>query len=111
LTGSIYGGTYLIIQGTNFGKEITDNPVELSYLDGIGSAKCLLESTSPTEIKCRIDTSKTQKDGQKAKVNVFLKTSEEAECDSSICDGFVFTATVPKVSAAVTEYSGPLKSW
>jgi hypothetical protein len=57
MTGSINGGTLLTIQGTNFGNEITDNPVELSYMDGIGSAKCFLESTSPTEIKCRIDTS------------------------------------------------------
>lgn len=56
-TGSINGGTLLTIQGTNFGKEITDNPVELSYMDGIGSAKCFLESSSATEIKCRIDSS------------------------------------------------------
>jgi len=26
-TGSIYGGTLLTITGTNFGNEITDNPV------------------------------------------------------------------------------------
>jgi hypothetical protein len=38
MIGSINGGTLLTIQGTNFGNEITDNPVELSYLDGIGNA-------------------------------------------------------------------------
>jgi hypothetical protein len=26
-TGSIYGGTLITIQGSNFGTEITDNPV------------------------------------------------------------------------------------
>lgn len=56
-TGSIYGGTLLTIQGTNFGKEITDNPVQISYTGGVGSTDCLLESTSATEIKCRIDIS------------------------------------------------------
>jgi hypothetical protein len=34
--GSVNGGTLLTITGTNFGKELTDNPVELAYLNQPG---------------------------------------------------------------------------
>lgn len=54
--GSIYGGTLLTITGTNFGKEFTDNPVQISTLGGVGSVDCFLESIKSTEIKCRLDT-------------------------------------------------------
>ena len=40
LTGSMYGGTLLTIQGTNFGSVFTDNPVEISYNGALGSTKC-----------------------------------------------------------------------
>jgi hypothetical protein len=52
--GSIYGGTLMTITGTNFGKEFTDNPVQISTNGGVGSAYCYLKSISATEIKCRI---------------------------------------------------------
>ena len=45
---SLYGGTRFTIQGTNFGSEFTDNPVQLSYNGGVGSTDCLLESISET---------------------------------------------------------------
>jgi hypothetical protein len=43
-SGSIYGGTKLTITGTNFGKEFTDNPVQISTLGAVGSVNCFLES-------------------------------------------------------------------
>jgi len=53
-SGSIYGGTLVTITGTNFGKEFTDNPVQISTLGAVGSANCYLQSISATEIKCRV---------------------------------------------------------
>lgn len=41
-TGSIYGGTLVTITGTNFGKEFTDNPVQISTLGAVNSADCFL---------------------------------------------------------------------
>ena len=35
--GSIYGGTLLTIQGTNYGTVKTDNPVQISFNGGLGS--------------------------------------------------------------------------
>lgn len=58
LTGSIYGGTLLTITGKNFGTVATDNPVEL-FLQGKPSTKCYVQETSATQIKCRIDSSRT----------------------------------------------------
>jgi hypothetical protein len=39
-TGSIYGGTLITIQGTNFGDVYTDNPVQLSFDGGLGNINC-----------------------------------------------------------------------
>ena len=58
-TGSIYGGALLTLTGTNWGDIITDNPVQISYVGAVGSTDCWVRETSETEIKCRIDTSKT----------------------------------------------------
>lgn len=78
-TGSKYGGTMVTIQGTNFGKEITDNPVQISTLGGVGSIDCFVQTTNATTITCRVDkTNKT--DGTEAKMLTFLKVSEEAKC-------------------------------
>jgi hypothetical protein len=44
--GSIFGGTLLTITGTNWGTEITDNPVEISYNGALGSTKCFVQTTS-----------------------------------------------------------------
>jgi hypothetical protein len=42
------GGTILTITGQNFGTEITDNPVQVSYNGGLGSTDCFVQSTSAT---------------------------------------------------------------
>lgn len=51
---SVYGGTLLRIEGTNFGTKATDNPVQISYNGGMGSIPCIHESASETEIVCRL---------------------------------------------------------
>jgi hypothetical protein len=56
---SIYGGTVITIQGTNFGYEATDNPVQISYNGGVDSTDCFVLTSSPTKITCRIDPSIT----------------------------------------------------
>lgn len=55
MAGSIYGGTLITITGTNFGKEFTDNPVQISTLGAVGSIDCFLQSISETQITCRVD--------------------------------------------------------
>ena len=88
-TGSIYGGTLLTIQGSNFGTAITDNPVQLSAGGGIGNINCYVETTSSSEITCRTDSDSTEMTGgQGSELIVFLKTSEEALCESSVCETF-----------------------
>ena len=80
---SPYGGTLITITGTNFGDEFTDNPVQISYNGGVGSTDCFLQSTSATEIVCRVDDSIDKSENtDPATLVVFLKTSEEAVCDS-----------------------------
>ena len=54
-TGSIYGGTLLTIQGTNFGKTKTDNPINIVSATGKINA-CFVTETAATQIKCRVDT-------------------------------------------------------
>ena len=46
--GSTKGGTLLTLTGYHFGNEITDNPVK------VGDNDCFVETTSDTEITCRI---------------------------------------------------------
>jgi len=40
--GSVYGGTMLTIQGKNFGKEKTDNPVQLSTGGAANNVDCFV---------------------------------------------------------------------
>lgn len=95
-TGSIYGGTLLTIDGTNYGKVFTDNPVEISYNGGVGSTKCFVKETSATQIKCRIDTKNIKRtDKETATMVVFLKTSEEAKCDPSSKCKYTYTSELP----------------
>lgn len=42
LIGSIHGGTLITIEGSNFGTQRTDNPVQLSTHGGIGSIDCFV---------------------------------------------------------------------
>lgn len=94
--GSIYGGTLLTITGTNFGTELTDNPVQISTLGGVGSIDCFLQSIiNNTQITCRLDAAnKTEEEG---KMIVFLKTSEEATCVPNDTCGWNYTADIPTV--------------
>jgi hypothetical protein len=41
-SGSIYGGTLLTITGTNFGKEYTDNPVQIYSNSYQGNVDCFV---------------------------------------------------------------------
>jgi len=47
-SGSIYGGTLLTIDGSNFGDVYTDNPVQISRNGGLDSIDCFVEETSAT---------------------------------------------------------------
>jgi hypothetical protein len=58
----------------------------LSYSGGLGNVDCFVQTTSATEITCRIDSDTTEAtSGQGAELIVFLKTSEEAKCEDSVC--------------------------
>jgi len=110
-SGSIYGGTLLTITGTNFGTEITDNPVQISTLGAVGSVDCFLQSTSATEIKCRVDTNIAKAAGTTGKVVTFLKTSEEAVCAPNAACTWTYTDAIPTVSAVAAEYSNSSNVW
>jgi hypothetical protein len=110
--GSIYGGTLLTIQGTNFGKEIQDNPVQISRNGGLGSIDCYLESIKETEIKCRIDSSITpKKDGDAHHMVVFLKVSEEANCDFDTTCRYTWTTTIPQIDSVEVEFDTTTYTW
>mmetsp|Transcript_20906 Transcript_20906/g.32384 ORF Transcript_20906/g.32384 Transcript_20906/m.32384 type:complete len:174 (+) Transcript_20906:3305-3826(+) len=99
-TLSPFGGTRLIINGQNFGNELTDNPVQISYNGGVGSTDCLLESSSPSQIICRVATGIDKSEVESATLVVFLKTSEEAECDSSTTCKMIFANNLPTLETA-----------
>jgi len=73
LQGSYLGGSLLTIDGINFSDQATtDNPVK------VGKYWCLVESTSRTQIKCRVSNT-IENQASQAEVIVFLRTSEEAK--------------------------------
>lgn len=111
LTGSIYGGTLLTIKGKNFGTVYTDNPVEIFKL-GEKNVKCPVLTTKADEITCRIEAQAATglANGYKGKVIVFLKTAEESNCTASACD-FVFTDTLPEVTAVAKLYDAATNKW
>jgi hypothetical protein len=110
-TGSIYGGTLITIGGTNFGDVYTDNPVQLSLGGGIGSADCYVQTTSATEITCRVDSDTTSNTaGQGAEVIVFLKTSEEAKCEDTVC-AFQYTSVIPVVESVEAVFDTTSNTW
>jgi hypothetical protein len=76
--GSIYGGTLVTIDGINFSDDPMDNPVK------IGDAYCLVLTSAPTQITCRVEN--TVEEAGSALLLVFLKTSEEADCEGTLCD-------------------------
>jgi hypothetical protein len=110
-SGSIYGGNILTIQGTNFGTEKTDNPVQISFNGGVGSVNCFVLTTMATQITCRVDDTIEKEAGSEGLVIVFLKTSEESVCDNSVCGGYTFTGNLPNITAAETQFDTTSGNW
>jgi hypothetical protein len=101
----------LTITGRNFGDEYTDNPVQLSSNGGIDSIDCYVQSTNSTEIKCRVDSNiVARSDNLGASMVVFLKTSEEATCDSSVC-AYTYTSTLPVIENVTTSFDNSTLAW
>ena len=104
--GSMYGGTLLTIHGTNFGKEITDNPVQISYNGALGSTHCYLQTIEQTKITCRIEDfapGKEKHEGKNGTMIVFQKTSEEAACTYPTCT-YNFTDSIPVLTNITPEF-------
>lgn len=111
-TGSKYGGTLLTIEGENFGNEITDNPVQIAFNDGLSrSWHCYVLTTGPNQITCRVDHTNVPREteGEVATMVVFLKTSEEARCDGN-CD-FTLTGALPTVASYSAEFDAASEAW
>ena len=53
-----------------------------------------------------MDDKITKTAGESGTVIVFLKTSEEAVCDNSVCGGFQFTNAVATITGAIAELVG-----
>ena len=111
MSASIKGGTLLTITGTNFGTAKTDNPVQISYNGGVGSTHCFVQTTESTKITCRIDETVNKTAGTTGTVVVFLKTSEEAKCDISVCGSFTYTDTIPKVTEVKPIFDEASGTW
>jgi hypothetical protein len=111
MTMSIYGGGVLTITGTNFGNEFTDNPVQL-FANGKPAVNCYLLTTGPTEITCQVDDSITMANADMATVIVYLKASEEATCDASVCQGFEFSdSSIPTIETVVPAFDDVNNNW
>jgi hypothetical protein len=112
-TGSIFGGTVLTITGTNFGTVYTDNPVSIVYNGAVGATSCFVQTTSATQITCKVDDTidRTNLTSTPGTVVVFLRTSEEAPCGTGICDNYVYTSSVPNITSAATQYDSATNTW
>jgi len=112
-SGSVYGGSLLTIKGNNFGTTATDNPVSIVYNGALDAVPCYVQSTTETEIKCRVATlSEANKRPANAvwQAVVFLKTSEEATCVAPLCK-FTWTEALPTVTALAPEFDTPSQTW
>jgi len=110
-SGSIYGGTLLTIDGRNFGDVYTDNPVQISTNGGVDSIDCYVEETSATQIKCRVDSNIVPRAAATTgAMVVFLKTSEEATCDASVC-AWTYTANIPVLESVVASFDATSLNW
>jgi hypothetical protein len=112
-TGSIYGGNILTITGTNFGNVYTDNPVSIVYNGAVGATSCFVQTTSATQITCKVDDkiNRVNDTATQGTVVVFLRTSEEAPCGTGVCSNYVFTASLPNITSAVTQYDVATNTW
>jgi len=108
--GSIYGGTEVLITGTNFGTVFTDNPVQISTLGGVGSIDCFLSSINSTNIRCRVgEANKTA--NTTGKMITFLKTSEEALCTPNNTCEWTYTSNIPTVTNMNAYYNTTHNYW
>ena len=92
----IHGGTLVTITGENFSDDALDNPVK------IGDSYCYVVTTSATVITCRQDFK--VRDVDEAILIVFLKTSEEAQCDDALCR-FTYVEPSSEVLDITTAYN------
>ena len=101
-SGSAMGGTVVTISGENFSNNPMDNPVM------IGDSLCLVESSSASEIVCRIEirdeASVVPEDGT---VSVFLKLGETAKCLDNTCK-FVFKEPSGELTSFSASYDSSL---
>ena len=70
-SGSALGGTLITIDGVNFSDNALDNSVK------VGNDYCLVETTAPDQITCRVIETGTAEPST-SNLLVFLRTSEEA---------------------------------
>lgn len=98
-TGSQNGGQLLTIDGINFSDDPYDNPVQVDGYD------CLVETTSPTQITCRIIETATEDQvthNPTGLALVFLSTSEEAQAD--VDTAWTFSSPAASVSSLTGSY-------
>lgn len=112
--GSIYGGQLIAVTGRNFGEVITDNPIQISTNGGVDSIDCFLQSISANDITCRIDSLLDDNErmaDQEATMVVFLKTSEEATCDTANVCNYLYTDDLPQVTGISSEFDTISLQW
>jgi hypothetical protein len=113
-SGSIYGGTLITIEGSNWSKNKLDNPVSIVYNGALGATHCLVKTSSANKITCRLqefEEGKEMEDNKQGKLLVFLKTSEEAKCSMSGNCSYSFTSTVPTVTTLEPEWDAATNTW
>jgi hypothetical protein len=103
-SGSALGGTLVTITGENFSNDARDNAVM------IGDALCLVETSAPQEIVCRIAHRTVTEDFSlypaNAPVSVFLKLGETAKCPSGCT--FTFEEPAATVNSFMDTYDSIL---
>lgn len=97
LQGSYLGGNKVTITGRNFSDNKLDNPVK------VGNNWCYVETTSATEIVCRVgETGETVESS--AVVLAFLRTSEEAALADGVSKVWEFVPPVATVTALTAAF-------
>jgi hypothetical protein len=103
-SGSALGGTLVTITGENFSNDARDNAVM------IGDALCLVETSAPQQIVCRIEHRTVTDDFSlypaTAPVSVFLKLGETAQCPSGCT--FDFEEPAATVNSFMDTYDSTL---
>jgi hypothetical protein len=90
-TSSYLGGQLITITGENFSTDPLDNPVR------VGTDWCYVQTTSASQITCRIAERSTATAASAAELIVFLRTSEEAATD--VARTFNFEAPVGNITS------------